>query len=109
MAAHLNYRNLDGYVYTDAGVSGRGINRKKGALSVLLRDAKLGKFPLDTCLVVENMTRLCREGPKEALSLILEICKYGLTIGFTQLGGHVFRGEEDDPLWFKIVGAIISA
>ena len=36
LAANQNYKNLEGYVCRDAGVSGRGTNRKKGALSVLL-------------------------------------------------------------------------
>jgi len=109
LAANRNYKNLDGYVCRDAGVSGRGTNRKKGSLSVLLRDAKLGKFPPDTCVVVENMTRLCREGPREALTLILQMRNYGLGIAFAQLGGSIFWGEEHDPLWYQIMGAIMQA
>ena len=31
LATNTSYRNLDGYVCRDAGVSGRGTNRKKGA------------------------------------------------------------------------------
>ena len=109
LVANQNYKNLDGYVCRDAGVSGRGTNRKKGALSVLLRDGKLGKFPPKTVVVVENMTRLCREGPAEAFTLILQMRSYGLGIAFTQLGGNIFWGDETDPLWFQIMGGIITA
>ena len=44
------------------------------------------------------MNRLSRLGPRETLKLILEICDYGLTIAFTQLGGKIFEGADYDPL-----------
>ena len=109
LARNTSYRNLDGYVCRDAGVSGRGTNRTKGALSVLLKDAKLGKFPPKTCVVVENMNRLTRDAPREAYKLIIAMFDYGLTIAFTQWGGKVFEGAEDDPTWFQIMGAIMQA
>ena len=109
LVSHPNYRNLEGYVCRDLGVSGRGTNRTKGALSVLLKDARLGNLPTGTCVVVENMTRLTRDAPREAYKLILSMFDYGLTIAFTQWGGKVFEGSEDDPTWLQIMGAILQA
>ena len=109
LATNTSYRNLDGYVCRDAGVSGRGTNRTKGALSVLLKDARLGRFPHKTVVVVENMNRLTRDAPREAYKLIIAMCDYGLGIAFTQWGGKIFWGEEDDPTWFQIMGAIMQA
>tara|TARA_Y100001978_G_scaffold131043_1_gene117178 strand:- start:34 stop:465 length:432 start_codon:yes stop_codon:yes gene_type:complete len=65
-----NYRNLDGFEFRDLGVSGRGKNSKYGALSLLLKAAEKGQIPSGTCLVVELMSRLRREAPREALKLI---------------------------------------
>ena len=62
-----NYRNLDGFEFRDLGVSGRGKNSKYGALSLLLKAAEKGQIPSGTCLVVESMSRLTREAPREAL------------------------------------------
>ena len=55
------------------------------------------------------MTRLCREGPAEAFTLILQMKSYGLGIAFTQLNGTIFWGDDTDPLWFQIMGGIITA
>ena len=103
-----NYRNLDGFEFRDLGVSGRGKNSKYGALSLLLKAAEKGQIPSGTCLVVESMSRLTREAPREALKLINKIFDYDLSIAFYQWGGDVFDGG-DSPVWFQIMGAITAA
>ena len=103
-----DYKNLDGFVFRDLGVSGRGKNSKNGALSLFLRAAEKGQIPKGTCLVVESMSRLTREAPREALKLINKIFDYDLSIAFVQWGGVVFDGG-DSPVWFQIMGAITAA
>ena len=102
------YKNLDGFEVRDLGISGRGKNSKVGALSLFLKAAEKGKIPANTCLVVESMSRLTREAPREALKLITKIFDYGLTIAFIQFGGDVFDGG-DSPLWWQVMGGISAA
>ena len=40
LATHPEYRNLDGVVFGDLGVSGRGKNSKSGALALFIKKAK---------------------------------------------------------------------
>ena len=105
---HSEYENLDGFIFRDLGVSGRGKNSKAGALSLFLKAAEKGQIPRGTCLVVESMSRLTREAPREALKLINKIFDYDLSIAFVQWGGNVFDGG-DSPVWFQIMGAITAA
>ena len=105
---NTDYMNLDGFEIRDLGVSGRGKNSKVGALSLFLKAAEKGEIPPNTCLVVESMSRLTREAPREALKLITKIFDYGLTMTFIQWGGSSFDGG-DSPVWFQIMGAISAA
>lgn len=104
------YKNLDGFEVRDLGISGRGKNSKVGALSLFLKAAEQGKIPANTCLVVESMSRLTREAPREALKLINKIFDYGLTISFIQFGGDVFDGgDSQSGMWFQVMGGISAA
>ena len=65
--------------YADRGVSGySGANRKKGALSILLKEIEAGKIPKGSILAVENLDRLSREHPFNSFDLIKTILKKGI-------------------------------
>src|SRR5215472_16432908 len=67
-------------VYRDSGVSAfEGKNRSKGALRDFLNAVKSGKIK-PKYLVVENLDRLSREDPFEAMDLLREIVKSGITL-----------------------------
>ena len=104
---NLDYENLD--EFKDLGISGRGKNSKAGALNKIIEKAEKGEIPFGTCLVVESMSRLSREVPKDALELLLRIFKSGLTIAFTEYGGKVFDGKGNDPAWFQLLGGMMQA
>ena len=84
LATHTNYRNLDGVVFRDLGVSGRGKNSKSGALALFIKKAKKGEIPAGTCLVCSDMSRLTRLEPYKGIRLIQELWDLGLTIAFTE-------------------------
>ena len=102
-----DYENLD--EFKDLGISGRGKNSKAGALNNIIEKAEKGQIPFGTCLVVESMSRLSREIPKNSLELLLRIFKSGLTIAFTEYGGKVFDGQGNDPTWFQLLGGMMQA
>ena len=104
---NTDYENFD--EFKDLGISGRGKNSTAGALNKIIEKAEKGQIPHSTCLVVESMSRLSREVPKEVLGLLLRIFKSGLTIAFTEYGGKVFDGQGNDPVWFQILGAMMQA
>ena len=92
---HPEYKNLDGLVLRDLGVSGRK-NVKQGALGLFLKMAERGEIPPNTCLVVESMSRLTRDEPYNGIGLIRRLWDLGHTIAFTQgsWGGVVLTGRE---------------
>ena len=104
---HNDYENLD--EFKDLGLSGRGKNSKAGALNKIIEKAEKGEIPFGTCLVVESMSRLSREIPKNSLELLLRIFNSGLTIAFTEYGGTVFDGQGNNPAWFQILGGMMQA
>lgn len=65
----------------DLGVSGyRGDNRRKGTLARFLQKVRDGEIARDSWLIVENIDRLSRENPWDALGLFREIIEAGLTV-----------------------------
>ena len=59
LAAHTEYKPWS-EKFQDLGVSGRGDNRRKGALAQFVEKAERGEFLPNTCLVVESTSRLPR-------------------------------------------------
>ena len=102
---HPEYTNLDGLEIKDLGVSGRK-NVKQGALGLFIKKAEKGEIPHNTCLVVENMSRLTRLQPYDGIKLLMRIWDLGHTIAFTQgsWGGVVYTGREPG-----ILGRVSSA
>tara|TARA_X000000368_G_scaffold27631_1_gene20843 strand:- start:39 stop:557 length:519 start_codon:yes stop_codon:yes gene_type:complete len=84
LATHPEYKNLDGVQFRDLGISGRGKNRKSGALALFISKAKKGEIPAGTCLVCSDMSRLTRDESYKGIKLIQEIWDLGLTIAFTE-------------------------
>lgn len=66
----------------DQGLSGySGKHRKKGALGRFLARVEAGDIPRGSILVVENIDRLTREGPEDALrQIIFKLWDFGITI-----------------------------
>jgi DNA invertase Pin-like site-specific DNA recombinase len=65
----------------DLGVSGyRGANATKGQFGEFLRVAEAGKLPENTVLLVENLDRISRQQPDQALALFLRVVHLGIGI-----------------------------
>lgn len=63
------------------GVSAyRGKHRKKGALAQFLDQIEAGEIAPGSCLIVENIDRLSRENPWDALPLMQQIINAGIVI-----------------------------
>jgi DNA invertase Pin-like site-specific DNA recombinase len=67
---------------TDEGVSAfRGKNKTTGALSVFLAACMAGSIPRGSILIVENLDRISREHPLDAMPLMRDIIRtYGIRI-----------------------------
>lgn len=75
--------------FADIGVSAwKGLNRSKGRLGAFIELVREGKIPSGSYLLIENLDRLSRTTPLEALDLFKEILKIGITV--------VARGEWGD-------------
>lgn len=68
--------------FTDAGVSGhKGKNHQVGALGVFLKACERGRITRGSYLIVENLDRLSRENPLDALHLLRTLLKtHGITL-----------------------------
>lgn len=67
--------------YRALGVSAfKGAHRKKGALAAFLEAVRTGEIAADSWLIVENVDRLSRENPWDAMGLFREIINAGLTV-----------------------------
>ena len=103
LADHPDY--TDAGAFKDLGISGRRKHRTTGALSQLLERARAGEFQKGTCLVVESVSRLTRDQPKDALKLLIELFDHGLHLALTQLGGEVLT-DQKHGVWGQLIGAI---
>lgn len=66
---------------TDSGLSGyKGTHRKKGALGVLERMVEDGLIEEGSYLLVENLDRLSRQEPIEAMTLLLSLVGAGMNV-----------------------------
>lgn len=67
--------------FADIGVSAwKGLNRSKGKLGAFIDLVNNGNIPSNSYLLVENLDRLSRMTPLEALDLFKEILKTGITV-----------------------------
>ena len=68
--------------FTDAGVSGhKGKNHQTGALGLFLKACEQGRIARGSYLIVENLDRLSRENPLDALHLLRTLLKtHGITL-----------------------------
>ena len=106
LADHPGYTPIE--ALRDEGISGRRKHRTTGALSQLLERARAGEFQNGTCLVVESVSRLTRDQPKDALKLLIELFDHGLHLAFTQWGGEVLT-DQKHGVWGRLIGAIEAA
>lgn len=66
-----------------SGWSGENLD-ETAALGGLLKLVRAGKIPKGTVLIIENLDRLTRKTPLDAIGLFTEIIKAGIDIGTTQ-------------------------
>ncbi len=79
----------DTSAFADIGVSAwKGLNRTKGRLGAFVQMVSDGVIPSTSYLLIENLDRLSRTTPLEALDIFKEILKLGITV--------VARGEYGD-------------
>ena len=65
--------------FSDEGVSFyRGRNAKEGALGAFIKAAETGRVKKGSCLLVENLDRLSREAPLDAIDQLRRILSLGI-------------------------------
>jgi DNA invertase Pin-like site-specific DNA recombinase len=86
--------------YQDKGVSAfHGRHREKGVLGRFLADVEDGRIPRGSVLVVENLDRLSREIPWDAVPLLCSIVNAGITVVTLTPSEMTFqRGRDMTPL-----------
>lgn len=107
-AATLDMEYVD--EYRDLGVPAfRGKNRTHGALARFLDDIKGRKVAPGDVIGVENVDRLSREGPRQAIKLLTEILDLGVLVDIRgQLVTDSFL--EDKPYyWYELIGEMNRA
>lgn len=89
--AARNNLELQEKSFRDIGVSAwKGKNRTEGDLGAFIDLVKEGEIPASSYLLVENLDRLSRMTPLDALDLFREILKTGITV--------VTIGEDEDDI-----------
>ena len=96
--------------FKDLGVSGRGTHRTKGALSLFLDKARRNEIPPQSCLVVENVSRLTRDEPFDALKLCIEIFDLGHSLSFCagKWGGQIIKSD-GHGVWSSLIASMEAA
>lgn len=98
-----NEHDLDLVEMIDDGLSAfKGEHIKKGELGSFLEAVKEGLVPEGSWLVVENLDRLSRENPVEALHQFTSILKLGITV-VTGMDGQIYKQAEDIYAIFQSV------
>jgi DNA invertase Pin-like site-specific DNA recombinase len=71
-----------GRTFTDRGKSAyRGKHRKDGgALAAFLSEVERGQIPRDSVLIIENLDRLSRENPWDAVPLLCSLVNAGISV-----------------------------
>lgn len=79
--------------FDDRGVSAfRGKNAKAGALQAFRRAVEDGEIEPGSWLIVENLDRLSREAPLNAMNMLSEIVSHGITVA-TPSDGQIYTPE----------------
>ena len=86
--------------FSDIGKSAFKDYKKRGALTAIIDLAEKGKFGYSPCLVIDSVSRLCREPQKEANKLLSRIFDAGLSISVCELGNQIFT--ENDQIVYII-------
>ncbi len=86
--------------FSDIGKSAFKDYKKRGALTAIIDLAEKGKFGDNPCLVIDSVSRLCREPQKEANKLLNRIFDAGLSISVCELGNQIFT--ENDQIVYII-------
>ena len=80
--------------FSDIGKSAFKDYKKRGALTAIIDLAERGKFGENPCLVIDSVSRLCREPQKEANKLLNRIFDAGLSISVCELGNQIFTEKD---------------
>jgi DNA invertase Pin-like site-specific DNA recombinase len=92
--------------YLDRGRSAyHGRHRKDGgALKVFLDDVERGDIPSGSVLIIENLDRLSRENPWDAIPLLCGIVNHGVTVAALSPSEMLFeRGSDMTALILAVV------
>ena len=100
-AAELNTTTT----YADHGKSAfRGKHRETGVLAAFLADIEQERIPRGSFLVVENLDRLSRESPWDAVPLLCSIVNAGVSVVTMSPSEMVYkRGRDLTPLILAVV------
>lgn len=103
---------LDDSLMADKGISAyKGSNQEKGSLGKFLKLIEAGKIEKGSILIVENLDRLSRQTPLEALNLFSKIISAGVKL-VTLMDGQTYTTEsiEKNPSQLFIsLGVMIRA
>lgn len=80
--------------FSDIGKSAFKDYKRRGALTAIIELAEKGKFGDNPCLVIDSVSRLCREPQKEANKLLNRIFDAGLSISVCELGNQIWTEKD---------------
>jgi DNA invertase Pin-like site-specific DNA recombinase len=92
--------------YLDRGKSAyHGKHRQKGgALAAFVADVESGQVPRDSFLIIENLDRLSRENPWDAIPLLCSLVNAGITVASLAPSEMVYsRGSDMTALMLAVV------
>jgi DNA invertase Pin-like site-specific DNA recombinase len=82
----------------------RGKHRETGVLAAFLADVEAGRIPRGSYLIVENLDRLSRENPWDAVPLLCSIVNAGISVVTLSPSEMVYkRGRDMTPLVLAVV------
>jgi DNA invertase Pin-like site-specific DNA recombinase len=93
----------------DLGISALKGKNKKGALGQFLQLVKDGKIASGSVLIVENLDRLSREQPINALSQFINIIQAGIKLVTMQNDQEYTQKNLNEGQLYLTVGEIIRA
>ena len=80
--------------FSDIGKSAFKDYKRRGALTAIIELAEKGKVGDNPCLVIDSVSRLCREPQKEANKLLNRIFDAGLSISVCELGNQIWTEKD---------------
>jgi len=111
-AAYAEAHNLDlddKLTFRDLGISAfRGKNAETGKLAEFIEAARLGVVEPGSVLLVENLDRISRLPALDAVNLLNDICKAGVTV-VTLNNGTIYTKESLRTDLGSLLNAIIAA